>query len=273
MIPSIVNSSEHNCGAATVCTDLLDECSSIQIQFFRITKQVQGLLKKPVLLLDNCCKLLASRTHAIPLFTEDELKCFSQCDSAMSFQNLSPFWTWSDHSVLRELLALGSCTEALKLLDIFDKYLVCFKNVSITSFPLPLNMSSRIIPADTNTHTVLFIKYLKCPFESTLNDVLEVRELIMKTCEVTRNSLQLLGVAQSIFDCTILYWKIPKCVVPLLNAKITENFNCFFKPSHVAEIGIYPGILFVTSCNCSVIAPFSLLTSSKVRVSCVYYCL
>lgn len=206
------------------------------------------MIKSPTKLLDDCERLMASRTYSTPLFEKDYLKSFRKFKPKVLFQALSIFWTWSDHSILRELLSLGKHTAALTLLDKFDRYLESSMSLAIKNFPLPI-LSKQMIPTniDICMHTILAIKIKKAYTKCTLQNILEARKSLINICEITRNALQLLGVLNNYSDFTLIYWLIPTCVVSLITTKIMDSKSLHDK--QIMEIAIYPNTVFCTGTN------------------------
>ena len=246
--------------------------SFINLQFIYLTQQIQTMIN-PVLLLDNCKRLMASKTYAIPLLSEDYLKGFSTLikKPAVLFQALGIFWTWSDHSILKELLHMGKHTEALNLLEQFDRYLESFKTIPIKNFPLPI-LSPRMIPLDTNkhTHTILAIKY-KTPFDKcTWQNIFELRNSLVTTFKVTKNALQLLVTLNNDSEFMLIYWMIPTSVIPAITSKITHGDHfCMLLGKKITEVAIYPKALFSADANLKVgpLAFFMDISSKQKKVS------
>ena len=218
--------------------------SVINLQFILLTMKIQAEIENPMELLDNCEKLMASKKIPAPLFEIDYLKSFSEFKPEVLFQAMSIFWSWSDHSILRELLNLGKHTTALSLLDKFDQHLESSMTVAIEKFPLPM-LSKRMIPSSINTctHTILAIKIKKAYDKCTLQHIFEVRQSIIDFFEISRNALQLLGVLNNHSNFAIIYWLIPTCVVSLITTKIMDSKSI---EKEIIEIAIYPNTIFCT---------------------------
>ena len=227
-----------------------DQCgfSSINLQFIYLTQQIHAKIKNPALLLEDCKRLMASKTYATPLFKADYLKGFTAIISkpTVLFQALGVFWTWSDHSILKELLHMGKHAEAVNLVDKFDRRLESFKSVSIEKFPLPI-LSSRMIPVDgiKQVHTMLAIKYKTSYHKCTWGNVSKAVNSLKDTFEITRNAMQLLGVLDNHSDYILIYWMIPTSVISLITSKITHfAYYSKLKKNSITEVAIYPKALF-----------------------------
>ena len=222
--------------------------SLVNLQFIHLTQQIQSMIENPLLLLEDCKRLMASKTYATPLFKPCYLKGFYAISDkpAVLFQALGVFWTWCDHSILKELLHMGKHTKALSLLGKFDQHLESFKPIPIEKFPLPI-ISSRMIPPDANkhTHTILAITY-KIPYSKcTWHDVSKVCNSLKDNFYITRNALQLLGVMNIYSEFTLMYLMIPTSVISLITSRITRVDYCNkLCKNNIAEVAIYPKALF-----------------------------
>ncbi|XP_065901823.1 uncharacterized protein [Dysidea avara] len=240
-----------------------DHCL-ISLQFFNLVEHLHTMIDNPRLFLKHCQKVMASKTCSIPYFSEDNLKGFFyhfknfEKNSRFLLRVWNCFWTWSDHSILKELLNLGDYTGALKLLDVFDHYLDSLKSKPIASFKFPLP-SNKMIPSAANMYTVLAIKYNKLFKKCTLQNIFELRQSLIRNCEITLHALQLLSVTSDNSECTLVFWMIPKCIVSLMNAQIPAYRDSFNQD--IAEISIYPSSLFTISRSIEV-GPLAFITCS-----------
>ena len=241
--------------------------SLINLHFIHLTEQIHTKIKNPALLLEDCKRLMASKIYATPLFKTDYLKGFNAMvdKPAVLFQALGIFWTWSDHSILKELLHMGEHTEAVNLIDKFDQYLETFKSTSIEKFPLPI-LSSRMIPMDSNryAHTILAIKYKLSYHKCTWEHISKACNSLKNIFEITRNAMQLLGVLDNFSEYTLIYWMIPTSVISLITSKIT-HFAYYSKlcEKSIAEVAIYPKALFSADASVTV-GPLSFFMSVPV---------
>ena len=234
----------------------------LNMQFIHLTNKIRACIKNPRLLLDHLEKVMVNESYAIQLFHKDSLKCFYGLDAAVLFQALSIFWTWSDHSVLRELLLSGKHTEALKFLDKFDRDLGSFKSTTIENLPFP-RVTSQMVPMDNkHTHTILAIKYKKPYDDCTWKNITEVRSKLLTTFKVTRNALQFLGVLREDSKFMLIYWMIPRCVIPLITPTIADlkSTGGLYKLG-VTEVSVYPNLHFSTGDSIRV-GPLAVLMNS-----------
>ena len=179
---------------------------------------------------------MASDHNDIKLFTSDQLKTFSQYNSAMLLRKLC-ILSWSNCSILRTIVSC--CNEGIKLLDKFE----CSLDPSqlIASYPIPL-FSADMIPSDTSTYTILAVRCKVELYESSLQYVYDVQSVMIEKCDITQHCLQLLAVRS---DPTILYWTIPKCVVDLINTNVPIHSEYLYS-REVMEVLVYPDLLLTT---------------------------
>ena len=243
----------------------------VNLQFIHITQKIQTMIsiKSPAVLLDNCKRLKASKMYVVPLFEDDYLKVFSTMTDkpAILFQAMGIFWTWSDHSILKELLHMGQHTEPLNLLKNFDRHLENLKSIPIQTFPLPI-VSRQMIPLDTNkqSHTILAIKYKNSYDECTWQNIYELRSLLKGKFKITRNALQLLGILNNDSEFMLIYWMIPTSVIPLITSQIA---SCDLQSTCITEVAIYPKALFSADAHIKVgpLAFFNNISSETMKVS------
>ena len=228
------------------------------------------MIKSPLLLLDNCKRLMASKTYAIPLFDEGSLKIFSAISDkpAILFQALGIFWTWKDHSILKELLHMGKHTEAISLLDEFDQYLESFKTIPIENFPLPI-LSPRMVPL-VNCKQMCTIVAIKCKNTNdacTWHNIFELYKLLKNIFSITRNAMQLLGVMNSNFEHALLYFMVPVSVISLITSKVTHLECCrVLVKNTITEVAIHPNALFTADGSLNV-GPLSFfMDTEKLKV-------
>ena len=216
--------------------------SSVQAEFLDMKIQLEHMLQStnPKKVYQQCNTLMASCEHDIALFTTECLSYLKECSHISAIlQSLSPFFNWSDHSVLHALVQACNNPEAAMLLQQFDSRVDL--SLPITEYPVPQPIPS-MAPYDTSTQTVLAVKLNAELSKFSLQQVVELRCLIQKNFQITEHSLQLTAAKSS---STILYWMIPKCVSHLISFKIMQDTS--LHGSRVEELSIYPGTLFVSA--------------------------
>ena len=208
-----------------------DTTTSVQLLFLHLIDQVHKLLQmnKPELV-QQCKSLNASDGHKISLFSADQMTELSECNNLL--MNLSPLFTWSNHSILK---ALTRSSTAVKLLDEFEFKLDPLQ--PITSYPIP-PLSSDMIPTDTSTYTILAVRCDQELYQCTLQYVYDVQSVMIKKCDITEHCLQLLAVRS---DPTIFYWTTPKCAVYLINTNVPLHSEYLYSRG-VLEVLVYPDL-------------------------------
>ena len=186
-------------------------------------------------LVDKCCTLMASDVHNIKLFTDSFIKKLFKCSHPSLLKiYLLPFITWLDNTILLELAATY---EEVSILGLFCKLTHIIDDTEpIISYPIP-SFSQLIIPLDDSEYTIVAVKTLQNCSELILQDVKDVKDLLMSHCELTAHAVQLVAVD---YHCNYMYWMIPKqvqCLVenglkrPQYDLWIKEIIllpNCFF---------------------------------------------
>ena len=179
---------------------------------------------------------MASDHNDIKLFSNDQLKTFSQYNSAMLLRKLCVF-SWSNCSILRTLISCSN--EGIKLLDKFEFGLDPSEPIAL--YPIPC-FSTDMIPSDTSTYTILAVRCKVELYESSLQYIYDVQSVMIEKCDITQHCLHLLAVRS---DPTILYWTIPKCVVYLINTNVPLH-NEYLYSRGILEVLVYPDVLLTT---------------------------
>ena len=217
--------------------------SSVDVEFLDMKLQLEQMLQdssNSQTVYEQCESLMASQEHDIALFSPDYLSTLKECNEMPEIlQRLSPYYKWSDHSVLHALVQACNNPEAAMLLQQFDSQVDL--SLPITEYPVPQPISS-MAPYDTSTQTVLAVKLNTELSKFSLQQVIEMRSLIQRKCKITEHSLQLMAAKSS---SAILYWLIPKCIRHLIDFKFTQDSS--LHGSRVQEVCIYPGTLFVSA--------------------------
>ena len=212
--------------------------SIVLVLYFHLIDQLEELLKSYdyEMMIGQCRSFMASDHNDIKLFTVDQLKKFSQYNSAILLRILCPF-TWSNCSVLRSLIS--HCSKAEKLLHRFESNLDPLQ--PIACYPIPC-LSSDMIPSDTSTYTILAVRCGQELYKCTLQYINDLQSMMIEKCDITQHCLQLLAVRS---DPTILYWTIPKCVVYLIKTTVPLH-NEYLYSRGMLEVLVYPDVLLTT---------------------------
>ena len=213
---------------------------------------------------EQCESLMASYEHDIALFSIDCLNSLKKCDETPEIlQRLSPYYKWSDHSVLHALVQACDNPEAAMLLQQFDSQMDL--SLPITEYPVPQPIPS-MATYDTSTQTVLAVKLNAELSKVSLQQVITLRCLIQTKCQITEHSLQLMAAAKS--STAILYWLIPKGVNHLIDFKVIQHSSVH--DSRIQEVCVYPGTLFVSANNLK-LGSLSFLSDIDHMVSFKYF--
>ena len=242
--------------------------SSVIGEFLNMKVQLEELLQQcdPIPIVKKCTSLLASDTHNIPLFPTDYVEKLQETENTPELiQQLSPFMTWDNHSILSSIVETTNISEATMLLTQFDDRIDTSQ--PLTSFPIP-PPSPHMVPYDNSTHTVLAVKLDLELYHSTLQNVIDARSLIQDQCKLTSHCLQLLAVANT--ASTILYWMIPKNIAHLITANASQ-FQQLDKS--ILQLAVYPGVMLCTR-NALKVGPLSFFNqievdSKLVRMNCL----
>ena len=239
--------------------------SVVNAEFLDMKKQLENILQSCDVqeLFKECKNLKASEAHNISLFSDEYLQKMNKCNFLPTFiQILSPFCTWSDHSVLTAVVNACDNLEAAMLLQQFDSQLDL--SLPIIEYPVPQPVPS-MAPYDNGTHTELAVKLNTELSKFSLQQVVKLRCLIQKHYQISEHSLQLQAAKSS---STILYWVVPKCITHLISSQIMQDPSLCEKK--VEEISIYPGTLFV---NASTLKLGSLSFLNQINEMVSLHCL
>ena len=241
---------------------------TVHIRFLNLFVQMKQILKvyNPRCFLETLNKLRANtktKIHpkTIPLFSSDFLEEFKKINSEEFLKRSTSLWTWYNHSILRALLEACNCQDGIKMLDEFESKIDT--NQPMELFPIPLP-SVKMAPSSSSTYTVLSIR---CDYDKNelapLQYVIDVANVMIEKFDLTQHSLQLLARRASPL---MLYWVIPKSIVPLISKGAKEHLD-FLKAKGFLEIAIYPSTILFATDNLSH-GSFALLTSKpQVRYS------
>ena len=231
--------------------------SSLHILFLDVIDQVKELLQwcDVPLLTESFKSLMASETHRINLFSDSYIADLSNYINVASvLQYLSFLFTWSDHSILREFVS--DSTEAIHLLDEFDCFLDPFN--TIVSYPID-RFSLSMIPSEDSPFTLLAIRSYLELWQCSLQDVFNIRSILVELCEITLHCLQLVAMQS---DPTIFFWNIPKSIVELIHTNLLKHGEelCSWG---IVEVMVYPKQLIFAGDDI-VVGSFSFMIKQEV---------
>ena len=225
---------------------------TVHIRFLKLFIQMKQMLKdyNPQCFLMVLKKLRANtRTTVhpkiIPLLSSDYLEELSNISSEELLKRSAFLWTWNNHSILRALLEACNCQDGIKMLDEFESQIDT--NQPLELFPIP-PLSVKMAPSLSSAYTVISIR---CEHEQnelvSLQYVNDVAEIMIEKFGFSQHSLQLLATQASPL---MLYWAMPKSIVPLLSKGVKEHLN-FLKAKGFSEIAIYPNTILFAIDNLS----------------------
>ena len=239
---------------------------SVHIRFVHLVAQLKQMLKgcDPKSFLVACNKLTASAGGHIPLLGADYLQDLDDdADIKEIFNRLAFLWTWNNHSILRALLEACNCQDGLKMLDDFESKIDATQPMELFPIPPPL---MKMAPSLSSPFTVLSVRGEYDRDEPvTLQYVNDVATIMTEKFGISPHALQLLAARA---NPLMLYWMIPKSVVPLISEGVNEYLD-FLKQNGLSEIAIYPNTILFATDNLSH-GSFALLNFQS-QVSHVYY--
>ena len=213
--------------------------SFIQLRFFNLVELLILQLSAADVLSFNvaeeCRSLMSSNTCNIPYFTDKFLTKLNKADSLFLLKiMLLPYMSWFDHSILKQLVSASQSKAADKLLQQFDS-LIDYSQ-PITSYPIP-EPSQLMIPLDDSDYTLVATK-CDCDLqEMTLQKIVDNKALLVNKWDITEHALQLMAIH---ITRRILYWMIPKCLIPIVEDKIDDTAQFDLWCNGVIMVSIYP---------------------------------
>ena len=220
---------------------------TVHIRFLNTLVQVNAILQKCnyQVFLEACNKLFvyASHSKVEPLLPSNY---FARLDTVKEIlERLSFLWSWHNCFVLRTLLEACDCRDGLKLLDDFESQVDV--NQPIELFPIP-RLSSKMAPSSSSAYTILSIRSEHYQDQQApLRYTKEVAAIMEKTFGISQHALQLLAVQ---LTPLVMYWMIPKSIVPLISREIHKHVNVL-RYTGFLEITAYPSIALFPEANWS----------------------
>ena len=176
----------------------------------------------------------------IPYFSNDVKEKLLKCESIKDlFLRLSPYISWSKRDVLRTLVEVSDCKDAVKELNDFELWLD--PSQPIEHYPIPL-ASSNICPDLTSDITMVAIKANKDLKAVTYEEVEQYRDTIAQIGGISNKALDIQGKNPG---SSVLYWLIPKSIVKSFEEKIRSNLYYLYEQG-IVEILLDPNIVITT---------------------------
>ena len=166
-----------------------------------------------------------------PLFT----KWFKKGDGYKSLYlfkiYLLPFMTWLDHSILENLVIKSGNEDAQQLLNLFDSKISSYCSQPITSFLVP-SPGQLMIPQDDSEYTLLAIKFRPPSRGDTTEDMIVLQDVMYvklamknKWKKIDNQFIQSIQLVAVHTKLKLLYWLIPKCIVPMIKNDLIPTLN------------------------------------------------
>ena len=233
---------------------------TVHMRFLNLISQLQQKLKEydPKSFLAACNKLTASASHVkpIPLIPSEYLDDLGNSVEEI-FSRPAFLWSWNNHSILRALLEACDCQEGIKMLDDFESQIDTNQPMELYPIPPP---SMKMAPSLSSAYTVLSIRHEHDQDELTsLQYVNDVAAVMIEKFDISSHALQLLAARATPL---MLYWMIPKSVVPLISKGVNRHLK-FLEENGFLEIGIYPNTIVFATDNLNS-GLFSLLSNQSL---------
>ena len=231
---------------------------TVHRRFLDLVSQLKQSLKDhdPQHLLEVFNKLTAnaeSHLKTIPLIPPEHSENINTSTSEEILSRFAFLWSWNNHSILRALLKACNSHDGVKMLDDFESQIDT--NQPMELFPIP-PPSMKMAPSSSSAYTVLSIRSGQYQDEQVpLQYVNEVATMMVEKFEISSHALQLLAAR---FNPLMLYWMIPKSIIPLIYTGVNEHLS-FLKKNSFIEIVIYPSSILFTNDNLG-LGPFTMLS-------------
>ena len=219
---------------------------TVHIRFLNLVTQLRQNLKvsDPKSFLEACNKLSASASHLkpTPLLDVGYLQDLDDTSTEEIFNQLAILWTWNNCSILRALLeTCNDCQDGIKMLNDFESQIDATQPMELFPIPPP---SMKMAPSLSSPFTVLSVRGEYDRDEPVpLQYVNDVATIMTEKFGISPHALQLLAARA---NPLMLYWMIPKSIIPLISEGVDEHLD-FLKENGLSEIAAYPNnILFVT---------------------------
>ena len=234
---------------------------SYSIKFAQLLQKLYELLQsveaKDIIL--ALTQLLANKSNKIQLFSQKELLECNKCSNVSGvLRRLRHCWSWYDHTLLRVIIEACHMPEVVKLLD--DFHSSCDISQPLSAYPIA-DVSSSLAVYDHSAYTVLATKHQEDYSTLLLQDVNKLKSMLIETFDITEHCIQLVALHS---NPLVLFWMIPKCVVPIVSAKVQEHCS-LLSAQKISEVAIYPNTIIVTDGSLRV----GLLAYFSKDVSCI----
>ena len=155
------------------------------------------------------------------------------------FARISPFYNWKDRKVLKALMEVSDCPEAITELKQFEAQLD-YGQPAI-SFPIP-SPSSDICPDPESDVMIVSVKSNQDLNKITLKGLDDITDTIVQAGKIHEGSLELQAKNPG---SSILYWLLPKSVVKSFEENVRNNLDSLYDQG-ILEISLDPNIVITT---------------------------
>ena len=206
-----------------------------------------------------------------PNFKDRVKKKLCKCHNISElFTQISPYVNWQKRGILRALVEVSGCPEAIAELNQFENQQLS-NNRSIMNYPIP-PPSDKICPHERSDAMIIAIKSNKDLTKTTYGDLNRMESTIAQKGGVTEEDLDL--QAKNI-GSSILYWLIPKDVSKSFEENIRTHLDDLYDEG-IVEILLDPNIVITTGRKLRVRSLAYLTTlpppgaepSGRIEVSC-----
>ena len=155
------------------------------------------------------------------------------------FVRISPYISWCKYDVLRHLVEVSGCKDAVDCLNKFEAQLVTSQSIMLYPLSQP---SNSIYPDLEKETTMIAIKLGKDLRTVTYRDVEQFRDTFAQMGGTNKNALDLQAVNAG---SSILYWLIPRSTVASFEQNIRSDLDRLCDQG-VKEILLDPNIVITT---------------------------
>ena len=155
------------------------------------------------------------------------------------FARISPYFNWKNRGVLKALVEVSGCPEAVAELKQFEAQLDYSQPA--TSFPIP-SPSSDICPDPGSDHVIVSAKSNQDLKKITLRDLDDITNAIVQAGRIDEENLDLQADNPG---SSILYWLLPKSAMKSFEDNIRSNLDYLYDQG-ILEISLDPNIVITT---------------------------
>ena len=155
------------------------------------------------------------------------------------FVRISPFFNWKNRGVLKALVEISGCPEAVAELKQFEAQLD-YSQPAI-SFPIP-SPTSDICPDPESDHVIVSAKSNQDLKKITLRDLDDMTNTVVQAGRIDEENLDLQADNPG---SSILYWLLPKSAMKSFEDNIRSNLDYLYDQG-ILEISLDPNIVITT---------------------------